>query len=546
MRGLGVFGFMVAVAGCADTATQGAPTPAAPDASSPDSGAVQTIYDLMDAGVEWSGPTAIFDDVTEVSGIHLTTGFIIDYFTTGQAWGDVNGDDWLDLYITSSVGPNALFLSDGDGTFTASTDDRLTLSDHQSGGAIFADYDNDGDQDLYVLALGPNILFRNEGNGRFVDVTDEAGVGDEGKGETASWGDFDGDGDLDLYVANWLCPECGPVDEPTYAQDRFYLNRGDGTFEDVSVYLGIRELRGAGFVASFVDYDNDGDADIYLVNDKGYAGEPLEGLPMNRNLLWRNDGPGCAGWCFSEVAVEAGADARVEGMGLAVGDPDLDGDLDLFFSNGLPPVFLRNLGNGRFEDASDTSGLHADQASWGTVFIDYDNDGDEDVYLAIGTGFGGPDHNRLFENTGGGQFQDVSNGSGADDSGYGLGIAAADFDRDGWVDLIVGNWNEGYVLLRNTRKAADANHYLRVRLIGTGPVNRDAVGSRVAVETPNGGTQIREIKAGSSLGAGNELVAHFGLGTAQVARVEVRWPNGKISTIGEAAADQELRLTYAD
>ena len=541
MRSVGLVGSFVIFLGCVEQR----PQPEVSDDETYD--AAVSDASAPDAARTLAKPTHHFRDVTTEAGVGLARSFEYDYYVTGQAWGDANGDGWPDLYLTNSTGPNGLFLNRGDGTFEASADDELSLPNHKSGGAVFVDYDNDGDLDLYVLNLGPNVLFRNRGDGTFVDVTEAAGVGDPGKGETASWGDYDNDGYLDLYVANWLCPECGNPEDVVYDQDRFYRNRGDGTFEDVGHLLGLRYLRGAGFVASFVDYDDDNDLDIYLINDKGYAGAPPDFGPMNRNVLWRNDGAMSTGWKFTEVAVEAGADARVDGMGLAIGDPDLDGDLDFFFSNTLPPVFLRNIDGTRFVDETERVGLYADNTSWGTVFFDHDNDGDEDLYLAIGSNFGANDTNLFFDNRGDGTFRNASDESGADDPGYTIGVASADFDRDGLVDLVIGNWDHRYVLLKNTGKEAADHHYLRVRLIGSGPINADAIGSRVYVESADGARQLREIKCGSSLGSGNELVAHFGLGTAtEVASVEVRWPNGERTTFDDIEVDRELLVRYGD
>ena len=183
----------------------------------------------------------------------------------------------------------------------------MALADAWTGGAVWADYDNDGWRDLYVLTHGANVLFRNEAGTGFRDVTAAAGVGDTGKGATAAWGDYDGDGFLDLFVANWRCyPECARENAAALASDRLYRNLGDGTFEDVSGLLGDK-LRGAGFSASFADFDDDGDLDIYVVND-------MVEHPVG-NVLWRNDGPGCGGWCWSDASAETRTGAVRNGMG---------------------------------------------------------------------------------------------------------------------------------------------------------------------------------------------------------------------------------------
>ncbi|MCS6863400.1 MAG: VCBS repeat-containing protein, partial [Abditibacteriales bacterium] len=219
--------------------------------------------------------------------------------------------------------------------------------------------------------------------------------------KSASWGDFDNDGFLDLYLANWSCyPKCGRPMEGD--PDRLYRNNGDGTFTDVSHYLG-GSLNGAGFIAGFNDYDNDGDLDIYLVND-----EWVNGIG---NKLWRNDGPGCLGWCFTQVAEQSGAASKLFGMGLAVGDYDNDGDLDYYYSNAGPMELLQNQGDGTFREMAEAAGVQAANGiGWGAVFFDYDNDGWRDLYLAIAdtTDHKGIAANRLFRNNRDGTFTTVA------------------------------------------------------------------------------------------------------------------------------------------
>lgn len=476
-----------------------------------------------------------FEDVSEAAGVvnnRQGTARAI-----GQAWGDFDQDGWVDLYVTDPAGPNTLYRNQGDGTFVAATDPAVALAQAESAGAIFADYDNDGWPDLYVLNWGANVLLRNVA-GRFEDVTAAAGLAGQpdANSQSAAWGDFDRDGYLDVYVANWACyPRCG---RPTTGdRDRLYRNNGDGTFTDVTDWLGVKTV-GAGFVASFVDYDNDGDPDIYLVND--------EFIHPIGNVLWRNDGPGCDGWCFTEVAQAAGADTRVMGMGLATLDYDNDGDFDFYFSNAGPMTLLQNQGQGVFVDVAPAAGVAAaDAIAWAAVPLDYDNDGWQDLYLAVMTqtdGRPGPD--RLFRNQGDGQFTLVE-GSGVDRDGRTLGAATADYDQDGRVDLVIGNHDSGYRLYRNTDAAAAGRHWLALRLVGGGPVNRDAVGARVSVTTPDGHTQWQAVINGGSLGAGNDLTLHFGLGQAERADVTVVWPDGQVYTWRRVTPDQRLILDYA-
>lgn len=478
-----------------------------------------------------------FIDVTTCAGITAFNS-IRDtaYFAIGQAWGDYDGDGFVDLFVTDEGGPNVLYRNARDGTFTVSPlSAQVALPEHSSAGAVFADYDNDGFRDLLVLGNGANHLFHNEGGGAFVDVTALAGVDDRRRGQTAAFGDYDNDGYLDLYVVNHYC-SC-PLKPDR--DDRLYHNEGDGTFREVTELLGTA-VNGLGFSASFADYDNDGDLDIYLANDQGLDFE--WGGRTWRNVLWRNDGAGCDGWCFTEVAIETGADSRIDSMGLAVGDYDNDGDLDFFVSNSPPGhVLLRNDGPGMFSDMRGIAGLESDPfggTGWGTVFFDYDNDGFQDVYLAVGS----PSRSCLFRNAGDGTFEDVSEGSGADDLGDSLGVAYADYDRDGRVDLIVGNRGWDYRLYRNV--SATSAHWIALRLVGGGSVNRDAIGARVHVTTTDGRTLMREVKCGSSLGAGNDLTLHFGLGDADVDEVRVVWPDGTTTIPEGLGADRMWEVAY--
>lgn len=482
-------------------------------------------------------PNTLFLDVSRAVGVVGTRQG--DERAIGQAWGDYDGDGWLDLYVTDPEGPNALFRNNGDGTFSRSPlAGQVALPDAFSGGATFVDYDNDGWPDLYVVNWGANVLFRNEGGERFVDVTDIAGVGDAANGQSASWGDFDNDGYLDLYVANWSCyPRCGRPS--TGDSDRLYRNNGDGTFTDVTEWLNSKVL-GSGFIATFVDYDNDGDLDIYLIND--------EFIHPIGNALWRNDGPGCKGWCFTEVSAELNADTKVMGMGLAVADFENNGRFDFYFSNAGPMTLLRNQEDGTFANVAPHAGVDLPTGiGWGAVAFDYDNDGWQDLYLAVMTttdGKGIP-ANPLWRNKGDGTFELIHSGSGAGAVGPSMGVATADYDQDGWVDLLVGDAMMGYQLLRNQGAAHFPDHnWLTLHLIGGGPVNRDAVGTRVEIRTADGRFQTQEVRNGVSLGAGSELALHFGLADAAEADVTVIWPNGRSQHFPAVPANQRVRLPY--
>jgi hypothetical protein len=431
-----------------------------------------------------------------------------------------------------------LYRNNGDGTFTISPSSKsAALFDDESAGAIFADYDNDGWPDLYVLNWGPNVLFHNNQGQGFTDVTETAGVGSDKNGSSASWGDYDQDGFLDLYVANWACtPRCP---RPMWGDaDKLYHNNGDGTFEDVSPLLG-GATNGAGFVATFVDYDNDGDLDIYLVND--------EFINDIGNVLWRNDGPGCDGHCFNNVSEDARADTTVMGMGLATADYDADGDLDFYFSNAGPMTLLRNEGDGSFANLADSAGVDHAAVAWGSLFFDYNNDGWLDLYLAVMEGLEGDTAaNILYENQGDGAFANLGPDYGAADQGPTTGVASADYDQDGRVDLVIGNYDNGYKLYRNESVVAENNNWLALKLIGSEPINRDAVGARVVVTDSDGRSQMQEVKNGSSLGAGNSLVLHFGLGAAQVDDAFVIWPDGLMQELGRLKANQQHTIRYGE
>ncbi len=528
-----------------------------PEDSEPDS----PDHSSASSGQPDDGQFAAFTDSGAAAGLTAThtaptvrvgeTYLRFKYPITGQAWGDYDGDGWVDLYVTDQAGPNTLYHNNGDGTFGVSElSEAVSLPDHVSGGAVFADYDNDGFQDLYVLNYENDVLFHNEGGEGFADVTSEAGISEDERGMTASWGDYDNDGYLDLYLANYGCNECDSPRLNEGDQDRLYHNEGDGAFTEVTEALKVEEMKGWGFVAGWLDYDNDSDLDLYLVND-------VRGTRyLHPNVLFRNDGPGCGSWCFTDVSEASGSGVRADGMGLAVGDYDSDQNLDLYFSNTGwahypltgPAVLLRNAGDGTFEDVSRESRADVDAVSWGTVFLDYDNDGFQDLYvaLALDPASLGPSakKNRLLRNLGDGAFRDTSATSGASHVDNTFGVASADYNNDGWTDLVAGNIGEGYDLYANAGTAGEGNHRLKVRLEGGGPVNRDAVGARVYLTTTDGRTQLQEVMAGSSLGAGNDLALNFGLGEAEVSGLRVLWPDGREQTFDEVSSDVLWELSY--
>ena len=528
------------------------------------------VGDDLDA----SHQPAAFTDVTVAAGIDFTHrtyesdddkigATVADAaFGAGVVVLDFNDDSLDDVLVVNGDGPNALYRNNGDGTFTdvaqaAGLDDPL-VPGH---GGCAADYDNDGDRDLYLTNYGPDRLFRNDGSGTFADDAERAGLphsAENPRSMGCAWGDYDSDGLVDLLVVRYHYrplpaePVFSPLlDEraaPRAGRLGLYHNNGDGTFSSVTGWLNrgsdppagdqdlVANLEGAGFQPGWVDFDNDGDLDLYVVNDHGTLIHP--------NVLWRNDGPLPSGdWGFTDISARSGSDAAMDGMGLAVGDYNLDGFLDLYMTNIGDGVLLRNNGDGlSFSPAAAEAGVGIgtvggeERVTWGSVFFDYDADGDEDLYVVSGFG---EQRNVLLRNEGGTGFTDASATSGADDPTPGRGVAYLDFNGDGCLDLFVGNYGQRATLLKNTCRMG--NNWLIVSPRGT-VSNRDGIGARITVHA-GGAQQIREVSAGSSQMGQSMLSAHFGLGQAAVAEsVTVRWPSGKVQTLIEVPANQRLTV----
>ena len=517
-----------------------------------------------------------FTDVAGSAGVAFAhrRGYDLMPFGGGVAVADFDGDGLLDIYVTNSVGANALYRNTGDLRFVdVAAEAWVEDPASRSNGACAADYDNDGDTDLYVGNYGPSKLFRNRGDATFEEVTAAAGLTESSRNLRTmgcAWGDYDADGFLDLIFVRHLDDSdpgvfaWGQRDLSEFADPlALFRNRGDGTFADVTALLGDPGpargiVRGAGFQPAFVDYDNDNDPDIYVVNDFGDEITP--------NVLWRNDGRAASGasWVFTDVSTASGTDVAINGMGLALGDYDLDGFTDFYITNIDDAVLLRNNGDGTFSERTRDAGVGRGRigipegysVGWGTAFFDYDNDGDQDLYLAAGYLDTDPDTNpvqqpnALFRNDGDGTFTDLPPwASGANDPGFGRGAAYGDFDGDGCLDLYVVNIGEfegrpGVAkLFRNN--CASGNNWLMVRAVGT-LSNRDGIGATIAV-TATGSTQRRTVTAGSSQMSQHMLAAHFGLGeAAYVDTLTVRWPSGRSQTLTDVAANQVLVVTEPD
>ena len=548
---------VLAVIACADEGIP--PTVPAPSATAA----------VMEAA---DGP--LYSDVTETAGLvfrHHEDLTEMQPVGGGVLVLDYNGDGLDDAYLTDSLGPNALFRNNGDGTFT-DVAARAGVADpegHSNGGCA-ADYDNDGDQDLYVTNHGPSRLFRNEGGGAFTEVSTSSGVADSDpslKSTGCAWGDYDRDGLLDLVVVRHF----RELTSRTLVEGAFheevrslalYRNAGDGVLTDETELLGhtlppsrsrygdpLGNLWGAGFQPGWLDYDDDGDPDLYVANDWGTFTNP--------NVLWRNDGPADDGsWLFVDVSDESGAGVAIEAMSVTVGDYNLDGRFDMFVTNVGASVLLRGDGES-FENVSAEAGTEVamigveKRVTWGSAFLDYDNDGLEDLYIV--SGFLKPtinpqdapsymkrQHNKLLRNRGDATFEDVSADSGADDPGVGRGLSYLDMDEDGCLDLLVGNLGGSAKLFRNT--CHTGNNWLVVSLVGTHS-NRDGIGARISLEAA-GRTQMREVSGGRSFMGQHMRPAHFGLGSAaRVDRLTVRWPSGIVQTLVDVPVRGHITVT---
>ncbi|HXJ93253.1 MAG TPA: CRTAC1 family protein [Terriglobia bacterium] len=525
------------------------------------------------AGAE---PQITFRDVAAEAGItpKLVCGtpekkYIIEVNGTGCVWFDYNNDGYVDLYIvngstidqllrpSNSGSPtrNYLFRNNGDGTFT-----DVTRAAHVEGrgwgcGAVAADYNNDGNVDLFVYTYGKNILYRNNGDGTFTDATEQAGVGgDPSWSAGAAFGDYDNDGFLDLYVSRYLdfdvhrladydhmtcqfkgikVAACGPRGFRG-APDVLYHNNGDGTFTDVTAKAGVTDTKlYYGFSVAFEDFDGDGRPDILVANDS------------NPNYFYHNKGDGS----FEEVGVTAGIAYNGEGleqsnMGLALGDIDNDGWTDVFITEFAEDNFtlFHNDGKGIFSDISYPSGVAEatiPNLGWATFFIDYNNDGLKDLFCVNGHVY--PEAERakgssyrqpplLLANVGNRRFKPVNSQVGLAALRLpGRGGAFCDYDNDGDLDVAIVNIDERPTLLRNDG-GNQAGHWLQVKTIGV-KSNRDGIGAAVKVVAGDL-TQYDRVRTGGSFCSSNDTRLHFGLGRRDlVDLVEIRWPSGTVDRL---------------
>jgi hypothetical protein len=519
---------------------------------------------------------AQFTDVAAMAGLRAPViyggiehkRFILETVGCGAAFIDYDQDGWLDIFLLSGTrtegapngATNRLYRNNRDGTFTDVTEKSGLGRSGWASAVAVGDFDNDGFDDLFITYWGQNALYRNNGDGTFTDVTAKAGLLDARTrwGSGCTFVDYNRDGLLDLCVANYLefdfksVPEpgmntncnwkgipvhCGPRGLPPGSVS-LYHNNGDGTFTDVTTASGMAKAKGSyAMTAVAADFDNDGWPDIYVACDS------------TTSFLFRNNHDGT----FTESGLERGVALNEDGMeqagmGLGIGDFDLDGSLDIFKTHFADDtsVLYRNDGKGNFDDLTVRSGLAVETrfVGWGAGMVDLDNDGHPDLFLVTGNVYPEieaklPQYplrtpRMVFRNLGGGKFEELIEeaGPGVAAAHCSRGCAFGDFDNDGDIDILVVNLNEPPSLLRND--VSGGNHWLKVKLIGVAS-NRSAIGARVTAHY-GGRRQAQEVLSQASFYSANDLRLHFGLGGATQADLEIRWPNGNRERIAGVAA----------
>ena len=443
--------------------------------------------------------------------------------SNGCSWGDYDNDRDIDLFVANQVTENNfLYRNDGNGVFSKITNEAIVNDGSFSRSASWGDYDGDGDLDLFVANITGenNFLYQNNGDGTFIQITTGAIVNDGGNSDGCSWGDYDNDGNIDLFVAN------------SSSQNNFlYHNNGDGTFTRITNGAIVSD-GGSSRAVNWIDYDNDGDLDLYVTNS--FSGNEI-------TFFYKNDGDGTFTKISNSVIVNDNGASSTSSWG----DYDNDGDLDLFVGNwfGQNNFLYKNDGDGIFTKITQgdivNDGGWTHSSSWG----DYDNDGDIDLFVANSSTHENQFDNFLYQNNGNGTFTRITAGQIATDTLNSSGCAWGDYDNDGDLDLFIGNHDEGNVLYQNN---GNNNHWINILCIGR-VSNTSAIGAKVKIKAQINGTplwQVQEIAGQTGLWSQNSLNAEFGLGDATIIdSIKVEWPSGIVQMLTDVNVDTFLTIT---